>query len=372
MRGLLPQRRPLVRAGRGTTLGGIVAFILSLVKMITTRVHWRYTVGEGALRSGCDNQMALLDAGIMGLIGFAGFLLAALYLMWKLKYRHPPAGLPQALCYHKITRKFCFEGTWTTPERFFAQIDFLLERGYRFIDEKMFLTSLDSVVLDSLGTESEKKVTNYERPSDGDRRLFLTFDDGYAGIYRHVFPGLQEREIPFHVFIVTDFAGRGNTWDLSLGRRSFRHLSWDEAREMADRGVSFGSHGATHRDLTRLSDTECSKELDRSKSAIEDNLGISVQSFSYPFGRYDGRIKCLIRDAGYRAAFSLYPSQPNEQIDSFALRRNGVYIIDTRGAILRKLERRLLSWFEEMKCRMINGVAVATPLIKDFSRRLDR
>ena len=55
---------------------------------------------------------------------------------------------------------------------------------------------------------------------------------------------------------------------------------------------------------------------------------------------------------------------PNDVIDRYALRRNGVYIIDSRGSVRRKLERLPFSWFEEMKCRGINGVAVATPILK--------
>jgi peptidoglycan/xylan/chitin deacetylase (PgdA/CDA1 family) len=280
--------------------------------------------------------------------------LSILYGIWKRKYRYTPEGRPQALCYHKITNRFCFEGTWSTPSRFFAQIDFLSGRGFRFIGEDEFLAGL-------------------ERPTAvGGRSLFLTFDDGYREIHRYVLPGLIEREIPFHVFLVTDYSGRDNEWDLSLGRRPFRHLSWAEIREMAGKGVTFGSHGATHRDLIRLPERERLEELKRSKQAIERTLNRPVRTFSYPFGRYDSVLKLLVRKAGYEAAFSLYPSHCNERMDRFALRRNAVYIIDTHGAILRKLERRRFYWFEEMKCRSINKVAALTPFFKTYSRNRDK
>ncbi|NIO00925.1 MAG: polysaccharide deacetylase family protein [Candidatus Latescibacteria bacterium] len=289
-----------------------------------------------------------------GLIIIAGLVVGSLYALWWRKYRFPPRGYAQALCYHKISKRFCFEGTWTTPDRFFSQIDFLIDRGYRFIGEDEFLTSIEAA---TIGAE---------------KMLLLTFDDGYTEVFDYLLPGLEKRTIPFHVFIVTDFAGRENAWDLSLGRRPFRHLSWREVEEMAGRGASFGSHGATHRDLTRLPNEECAVELVRSKSALEDILNAPVRSFSYPFGRYNDRIKKLARAVGYQAAFSLYPSHPNEVVDRFALRRNGVYVIDTRSSILRKIERRPFSWFEEIKCRTINGIAVLTPIFKNSSANRDR
>jgi hypothetical protein len=59
-------------------------------------------------------------------------------------------------------------------------------------------------------------------------------------------------------------------------------------------------------------------------------------------------------------------------VDRFALRRNGVYIIDPAIALKCKLERNPFFWFEEMKCRTINGVAVLTPVLKRLSAGPDK
>lgn len=279
------------------------------------------------------------------LIVFAAVLF---FILWRLRFGYTPPGFPQALCYHKICRQFCFEGTWTTPERFFGQIDFLLSRGYTFINENEFLTSLDN-------------------PSrDNDKKLLLTFDDGYEEIIDLVIPGLQFRNVPALVFLVAGYSGRTNSWDLSLGRRSFKHISWEEAVELKSQGVHFGSHGFTHADLTQLSVEGCKEEMQRSKDMLEDRLGAVVRSFSYPFGRYNRKIKKIAADVGYEAAFSLYPAHTNGIIDRYALRRNGIYIIDSHRTVLRKLEPGPLYWLEETKCRAINGIAVLTPLIKRF------
>ena len=308
---------------------------------------------------------------------FSGALfLGILYLIWRVKYRYPPADVPKVLCYHKISKSFLFEGTWTTPDRFFSQIDRLVEAGYRFIDEYTYLGGLEAGWLDgpAAGGRGQPGVgaARGRRAGGGPgKQVFLTFDDGYAQIFSLVFPRLSRQNIPAHIFLVTDYAGLLSSWDLSLGRPRSRHLDWPEVKEMADGGFTFGSHGASHRDLTRLSDEASLAELRRSKSTIEDRLDRPVQSFAYPFGRYNTRLSRLVRAAGYEAAFSLYPAHPNERLDRYALRRNGIYIIDTPLTLKLKLERHPLSWFEEMKCRAINRVAALTPMLKSFSGTRD-
>lgn len=269
-------------------------------------------------------------------------LFSSVYLIWRIRYGHRIQGRPEVLCFHKVSAKFCWEGTWTTPGRFFAYVDRLLGLGYRFLGMDDYL--------DGAGR--------------GGRDLLLTFDDGYGELFERVLPGLESRGVPFHVFLVTDYVGRNNDWDLGLGRRSHRHLDWPEIVEMASRGVTFGSHGATHGDFTRMAPTILRGELDRSKSAIEDRVGAPVRTVSYPFGRYNHSVREAVRAAGFDAAFSMYPSHHNTRFDPFAIRRCGVYIIDPVRRIETKLRPGPLFWLEEMKCRAINSVALLTPFLK--------
>ncbi|UCG52369.1 MAG: polysaccharide deacetylase family protein [Candidatus Latescibacterota bacterium] len=276
-------------------------------------------------------------------------VLSLLYLTWKVRYRYPPVDAPQALCYHKLSERFCFEGTWTTPNRFLGQIDYLIGAGFSFIGEAEFLAALDD-------------------PSAGSsKRLLLTFDDGYEELYDMYLDHLVPRGIPILVFLVVGYVGRENTWDLSMGRRSFRHLDWRQIEEMAKKGADFGSHGFSHTDLKTAGAEILDREIARSREIISERIGTPIRSFSYPFGRYTSTIKTTVEAAGYSAAFSLYPRHRNEHIDRFALRRNGVYFIDTPMTINWKLERSRFFWFEEMKCRTINNVAALTPLLKRFS-----
>ncbi len=285
-------------------------------------------------------------SALLAILVVLGAALALVHVRWRGRYGYPARYVPQTLCFHKVSKRFLFEGTWTTPKRFFAYVDRLRDRGWEFVDEARFLESLRNT------------------PDLGDsKELLLTFDDGYGSLV-DIAHGLRERNVSMHVFVLTDFVGKDNAWDLQLGRPAERHMSWDELRELMAAGHSIGSHGCSHSDLTTLSTEQIERELKDSMAAIDANLSVRARTFSYPFGRYNDAIKIAVREAGYDAAFSLYPRHGNDLVDRYALRRNGVYIIDPVTAIERKLERNRLYWIEETKCRAINGVARLTPMIK--------
>jgi peptidoglycan/xylan/chitin deacetylase (PgdA/CDA1 family) len=278
----------------------------------------------------------------------------ALHFHWRVHFGYPPENTPRVLCFHKLSRRFLPEGTWTTPVHFTAIIDRLLERGYVFIDESRYLQLLDA---------PEKGASRF---------IFLTFDDGYADTIEIAHEILSARGVPLHVFLVSDYAGEENTWELSWRRPRSRHLSWERVRELAAAGVTFGSHTATHADSTRVPYAAYVEELRRSRRDIEAATERPVRTLSYPFGRCNDRCTSAARDAGFAAAFSLYPRRPNRQVDRYELRRDAIYVIDPVGLVERKLRHNLLYGLEEMKCRAINAVAVLTPLLKSSNARVSR
>jgi len=259
----------------------------------------------------------------------------------------------KVLAYHKVTG-FELGGTWVPPGRFERQMDALLEAGYRFVDETTFLETLDG------------------RRVEMGREILLTFDDGYRLLLDRAIPAIEARRIPALIFLVSGFAGKGNTWELNLPGRHFSHLGWDEVLDLARRGFSFGSHTRTHRDLTRLPLDAAREELVDSKREIEERLGASVLSLSYPFGRLNETVRREAERVGYRAAFTLYPPVAAAQPDRFALRREAVYVIDSIGSVKAKLSEGLSFRIEDIKGRMINAFAVLTPVIKDGLSRGSR
>lgn len=278
----------------------------------------------------------------------AAALAAALYVLWKFLWGPPPP-LPSVLAYHKVT-SFEMGGTWISPRRFERQLDFLMHSGYRFISETDFLDTL----------EGRRELNRKE--------ILLTFDDGYSMLLDNALPALEERGIPVLIFLVTSYAGRDNSWELSLPGRRATHLGWDDVSQLASRqGISFGSHSRSHRDLTRLPRQKVEDELLISKQVIEHHTGLEVQSISYPFGRVNAQVAAVAEEAGYRAGFTLYPPGRSTPPGKMILRREGVWVIDNGLSLLAKLSGGPFFWIEDLKGRAINSFAGITPAIRKNS-----
>ena len=103
-------------------------------------------------------------------------------------------------------------------------------------------------------------------------------------------------------------------------------LNWDEVREMAGKGVTFGSHSVSHRIMTKIPLSDVKMELiDSRKTMLEQGIK-PVPVFCYPNGNFDRNIQDLVRESGYLAAVGcevgLEPDRPN---DLFALKRISVH-----------------------------------------------
>ncbi|HUX46090.1 MAG TPA: polysaccharide deacetylase family protein [Terracidiphilus sp.] len=139
------------------------------------------------------------------------------------------------------------------------------------------------------------------------KHVLLTFDDGYDDLYTELFPWLQEHGFTAVIFLVADRIGETNLWDQASGSRPRQLLTLTQIREMQQCGVEFGSHTLTHPWLPSLSDVDLERELRDSKSRLENLLGVEVNSFAYPFGGVDRRVRAAVARAGYRLGFTTLP-----------------------------------------------------------------
>ena len=107
-------------------------------------------------------------------------------------------------------------------------------------------------------------------------------------------------------------------------RVRYDFMSWEQAREMAEAGIEFGSHTVSHPMLSTLSDAELYDELQESKRRLEQELGRECYAFAYPngkFGDYGEREKQALQAAGYRCALALNGRLNHGTMDRFELER---------------------------------------------------
>lgn len=104
----------------------------------------------------------------------------------------------------------------------------------------------------------------------------------------------------------------------------YAFLDWNEARQLAQGGMTIGSHTVEHPILASLDDGQRNDEVVESKREIERQLGIRCMLFSYPNGTahdFDDRDKANLRKAGYVAAVTQIVGVNDRHTDRFALRR---------------------------------------------------
>jgi peptidoglycan/xylan/chitin deacetylase (PgdA/CDA1 family) len=195
--------------------------------------------------------------------------------------------LPPVLAYHKVERRQELGVTRISPKRFEKQIERLARAGWKTL-------ALSEVIACASG----QRVA---APNE----LAITFDDGYRGLRDFAFPVLAEHGFRAVCFVIADYAGRLNRWDVAYGGRRFAHLAWRDMRAWQGRGIEFASHTATHPRLTRMSELGVYEELDRSRRAVRAELGVESGAVSYPFGAFGEREERLASEAGYEAGFGI-------------------------------------------------------------------
>jgi peptidoglycan/xylan/chitin deacetylase (PgdA/CDA1 family) len=117
----------------------------------------------------------------------------------------------------------------------------------------------------------------------------ITFDDGCETDLIAAAPTLSE-----HGFHATFYA----TAD-SVGRPGY--LSARQLRQLRDLAFEIGCHSMTHAYLNDLDDSALRREIIDARKKLEDLVGVKIEHFSCPGGRYDDRTIDLAREAGYRS-----------------------------------------------------------------------
>lgn len=163
--------------------------------------------------------------------------------------------------------------------------------------------------------------------------IALTFDDGFESFGQIALDLLSEHNLPSTVFVVTAKVGGTNAWEPGAAATTLPVLpllDWAGIARAAERGVTLGSHGRTHRRLPSLAQRELEDEVSGSLDDFRRELGISPAAFCYPYGDVTERERNAAARA-YRLAVTteLRPVSMDEdpyavpRIDAYYLRRPG-------------------------------------------------
>ena len=164
-----------------------------------------------------------------------------------LMYHHISDGNPQPAPYY-----------WNvTIEHFQQQMDYLAAHGYHPITFNMLFDTL---------------YYGFTLPA---KPLILTFDDGREDAYQNAYPILVAHHFSAMFYIPSGWVGQSG------------QMTWPQLREMLAHGMQMGAHTIDHVDFQTLlasSLTESQRQLQQSKQTLEQQLGMVIQHFCYPYG----------------------------------------------------------------------------------------
>jgi len=257
--------------------------------------------------------------------------------------------LPPVLCYHRISGPAELGVTRVAKSAFARQMTTLARAGCK------------TLTLDQFAERLRPGDSAFHTPHSA---FLLTFDDGYASLAEHVYPLLADVGFTATTFLITDYVGRLNTWDVRYTWRRLAHLDWDTIGRWQERGFDFASHTASHSRLTWLSDGHAAAELERSRETLRHRLGPqAARAVAYPFGARDERIERLACAAGYELGFGGVRGNGSP----FALTRLPVYMWDV-GRVPFGLRRDAIGALGRFIADVVNRCAVGTTVMKVIRR----
>ena len=149
----------------------------------------------------------------------------------------------------------------------------------------------------------------------------ITFDDGYKNNLLNATPILNKYNFSATCFIVSDFIGLSNVWDIDKGITQRPLMSEGEIYDWINCGMEIGAHTKSHPDLTKSSKEEIYKEISECKIILEQKFNQPIMDFCYPYGKFDDLSLDLVNKSGYLSASSMIRGKASFESNRFLLPR---------------------------------------------------
>ncbi|ACX51986.1 polysaccharide deacetylase [Ammonifex degensii KC4] len=206
------------------------------------------------------------------------------------------------LCYHRVLPSWALHWGrlfWRSNElsryaisrrEFAQQLDYLRQVGVRFVTPQ----------------EAEDYLAG--RIHLPGKLVLVTFDDGDLSVYRHAFPVLKKRKIPFLFFVIAGQVGR--KWE------GFSMCSWEQIKEMVASGLCVvGLHtydlhywdSQAKKPVFLLPGRErlFAEDTARGTACLKEHLGLKTRYFAYPYGFGTPTTDEILRTQGFSLVFTL-------------------------------------------------------------------
>ena len=201
---------------------------------------------------------------------------------------------------------------FNTVEQFTEQMAYLAENNYHVL------------------TLSEIEHYHYDNAKLPEKSVLLTFDDCYQSIGLYAYPILKQYGFHATMFVVTGWLNaqpKQFTPERSVCMTQEELAQMTDVFECANHTHAFHTreNATTSRMMTAI-DRELIADL---KRCNESTIVQAKHVFAYPFGLYAERNVSLLRETGFRLAFTCEAGGNDSKTDPLLLRRNVIpYMMD--------------------------------------------
>lgn len=217
----------------------------------------------------------------------------------------------------------------------------------------------------------------------------LTFDDGKRSNATVVAPELERLGVPAVFFVVTSsLSGQAPLWfdrywalrarlgaepfglpmqaikqipydllvhrleracaqcgvEADLNNDDVRPMTWDEARNLHQRGFSIGAHGDTHAILTRVARQAAFQNIAKSIRRVSEEIGAPCTSFAFPNGNYTPDLAQHAVRCGVKTVMTTEPMWVDKTFPLWRLPRVQLFRTDSRGKMELKIATAAPGW----------------------------
>ena len=145
---------------------------------------------------------------------------------------------------------------------------------------------------------------------DNPRHCVITFDDAYENVYRHAFPILRERGLPFEIFVIGNAIGKWSSHKSSEPRT--RYATREQLLEMAGAGARIQWHTRDHRKLLGADKELLAHQLEVPDEMRRDFPTPNLRWLAYPYGSHDPTVVAAAK-LSFVGALSVMDGSPDDR-----------------------------------------------------------
>ena len=161
------------------------------------------------------------------------------------------------------------------------------EKNYTDVDVKAFHNQMK--LMKKMGYEAVN--LNKMNSKNYKKKFVITFDDAYQNIHTYAMPILKELDYTATCFFVCNYINKFNSWDSNTKYyQKLPIMTSEQIKVWNDNDFEIGSHSLDHANLNNLDEKEIITQLNESKEYFKNKFNINVESFSYPYGKYNQKI----------------------------------------------------------------------------------